>query len=194
MSVTTLAAIARGLRLSQAERSYLFELAARADPSPRRAAPADPLEMMRLVKTMRTPAYVLDRHWDPIAWNRPATLLFQGWLNTRARPSNLLRYVFLEPASRRFIVDWTERSRRLVAEYRADTAAWQEDPVRRALVQELSDTSREFAAAWSSQTVLRRDGGTRRFEHPRNGKCSYLQHTLRPASQPELKVVVLTQD
>src|SRR5215207_3409763 len=33
ISVTTLAALARGLRLSRAERAYLFELAARADPA-----------------------------------------------------------------------------------------------------------------------------------------------------------------
>jgi transcriptional regulator with XRE-family HTH domain len=32
VSVATLAAIARGLRLSRAERNYLFQLAARADP------------------------------------------------------------------------------------------------------------------------------------------------------------------
>ena len=45
---------------------------------------------------------------------------------TAAAGANLLRYVFLHPRAPSFIVDWPERARRLVAEYRADTAAWHE--------------------------------------------------------------------
>lgn len=191
VSVATLAAIARGLRLSQAERSYLFELAAKSDPTPRDAPPSDPHELANLVAAMKAPAYVLDRHWQPIAWNRSAAALFTDWLRSRRAPANLLRYVFTDPSARRFIVDWRERSQRLVAEYRADTAAWRDDPVRAALVQDLADSSAEFAAAWAEQTVRGRDGGRRRFDHPRLGRVAFIQQTLRPADRPELKLVVL---
>lgn len=74
---------------------------------------------------IRTPAYILDRHWDAIAWNRPAALLFEDWLKGRGA-RNLLRYVFLHPLAPSFIVHWPERAQRLVAEYRSDTAAWRE--------------------------------------------------------------------
>jgi transcriptional regulator with XRE-family HTH domain len=195
ISVASLAAIARGLRLSQAERRYLFELAARKDPGAAAdAARIDAAELQRLVDTARTPGYVLDRHWQALAWNRPAAELFGGWLGRKAtarrRPS-LLEYVFLEPAARRFIVNWPARARRLVAEYRADTAAWRDDPVRQALVHELSAASTEFRAAWQAQEVLGREGGRRSFTHPRRGRCDYQQYTLRPAQWPELKWVVL---
>jgi transcriptional regulator with XRE-family HTH domain len=192
VSVPTLAAIARGLRLSRAERAYLFELAARADPAPPHAENADPQQLQALVKAIRTPAYVLDRHWDAIAWNRPASELFAPWLGKRtAADRNLLRFVFEEPASRRFILNWSNRAARLVAEYRADTAAWRDDPVRRALVQELSDSSAEFAAAWKSQQVLSRDGGRRTFAHPRSGRVDFDQFTLRIAQRADLKLTVL---
>jgi transcriptional regulator with XRE-family HTH domain len=195
VSVPSLAAIARGLRLSQAERRHLFELAARADPAPMRTGNADPRLLAPLLAAVRAPAYVLDRHWDAVLWNRAAAELFAGWLGGRrgGAPRNLLHYVFLEPAARRFIVGWPDRARRLVAEYRADTTAQRNDPVRQAMVQELVDRSPEFRQAWSSQAVLSRDGGRRAFNHPRRGRCEYEQLTLRIDGRPELKMTTLTR-
>ena len=191
VSVPTLAAIARGLKLSKAERTYLFELAARADPSQPSVPAADTRLIERLVRAVRTPAYVLDRHWDAVAWNRSAAALLAPWLGSRAAERNLLRFVFLEPAARTLIVGWRERVQRLVAEYRADTAAWRDDPVREALVHELETADAEFAAAWKSQRVAARDGGRREFDVPRRGRCAYEQLTLRVAQRPDLKLIVL---
>lgn len=196
VSVPTLAAIARGLRLTRAERDYLFELAARTDPHKPSAGQADPQQLQPLLAAVRTPAYVLDRHWDAIAWNKPATELFPDWLGAgrrerRAVSRNLLQFVFIEPRARRFIVNWSDRAHRLVAEYRADTAAWQDDPVRQTLVQALTDASPEFAAAWKSQRVQSRDGGRRSFQHPGRGRCEYEQFTLRIAQRADLKLTVL---
>lgn len=151
-------------------------------------------------RSIRAPAYVLDRHWDAIAWNPRAAQLFVDWLgkgavktsgSPLAHEHNLLRYVFLDPRAPGFIADWEERSRRLAAEYRADTAGGGEDPVRQALVRELCEASSAFDAAWRSQRVLSREGGTRVFQHPRRGRCRYEQYTLRPAQNSELKLTVL---
>ncbi|HET8696643.1 MAG TPA: helix-turn-helix transcriptional regulator [Gammaproteobacteria bacterium] len=194
VSVPTLAAIARGLKLSRAERAYLFDLAARADPAPPAAQREDPVRLQRLVDAVRAPAYMLDRHWDAVVWNKRAAELFPRWLGRNTAggaPRNLLQFVFLEPEAKRFIVDWAARARRLVAEYRADTAAWRDDPVRQALVHDLGEASAEFAAAWRSQAVLGRDGGRREFNHPRRGRCAYEQFTLRVAQRPDLKLTVL---
>jgi transcriptional regulator with XRE-family HTH domain len=192
VSVPTLAAIARGLRLSRAERAYLFELAARADPVPPRSDTTDPQQLRSLVDAIRTPAYVLDRHWDAVVWNKAAAELFAPWLGPRdVTDRNLLRFVFMHANAKKFISNWHERAQRLVAEYRADTAAWRDDPVRKALVQELSDASAEFATAWKSQQVLSRDGGRRGFAHPRRGRVEYDQFTLHVAQRPDLKLTVL---
>ncbi len=204
VSVETLNAIAGGLRLSRAERAYLFELVSRADPKPPQSEHADPQHLLALVRAVRTPAYILDRHWDAVAWNGPAAELFADWLGVRGASSpgiepaamrradrNLLRYVFLQPRARKFIVDWDERARRLVGEYRADTAAWRDDPVRQALVHELCSSSVAFESAWRSQQVLARDGGSRSFQHARRGRCRYEQYILRVAQRTELKLTVL---
>jgi transcriptional regulator with XRE-family HTH domain len=194
ISVASLAAIARGLRLSQAERRYLFELGGRKDPRQPGAERVDAVLLQTLVDSARSPSYVLDRHWNALAWNRPAARLFAAWLGRRAispLPS-LLEYVFLDVSARRFIVDWSQRARRLVGEYRADTAAWQDDPVRQALVHELATASADFRAAWEAQEVFTREGGLRSFNKPGAGRQDFQQFTLRPAQWPELKLVILT--
>lgn len=201
VSVETLGEIARGLHLSRSERAYLFELAERADPKLPLAVSAVSPQLAKLVHVIRTPAYILDRHWDAIVWNKPAAALFEGWLMARpARKAkgvqeapNLLRYVFLYPRAPDFIVDWPERAHRLVAEYRADTAAWRDDPVRQALVDELRRASPAFDSAWQSQRVLSREGGLRTFNHSRLGRCDYEQITLRVAQHPDLKLTVLVR-
>ncbi|MEF7614316.1 helix-turn-helix domain-containing protein [Aquincola sp. MAHUQ-54] len=196
VSARALGALAGALKLSRAERAYLFELAALADPG-RPAADGDGGALQQpalqpLVQAVRTPAYVLDRHWDALAWNRPAARLFGGWLGARPMTErNLLRYVFLAPQARTFIADWAERAQRLVAEYRADTAGERDDPAGRALVGGLCSESPAFDAAWRSQRVLAREGGARRFHHPRDGLLAYEQFTLRLAQHAALKLIVL---
>lgn len=207
VSEDTLAALAAGLRLDRAERAYLFELMSRADPSRPAGPSADAIELRALVDAVRAPAYVLDRDWDAVVWNRPAGRLFADWLGspgrarsaqdraedeTRGGPHNLLRYVFLDPRSRALIVDWPERARRLVAEYRADSAGWPEDPVRQRLLAELGAGSAEFAQAWRAQQVLSREGGLRGFRLPGGELRQYRQFTLRVAQSSEHKLIVLS--
>jgi transcriptional regulator with XRE-family HTH domain len=195
VSVPTLIAIARGLRLSRAEREYLFGLAAKADPAPPTDALKDSPPLQSLVESVHAPAYVLDRYWDARAWNRAAAHLFPDWLGRRQPAAgagrNLLQYVFVNPAARNQVVDWQERAPRLVAEFRADTAQLRDDPVRESLIQELNEASSDFAAAWRSQAVQSREGGERRFRLRRQPIVTFQQVTLRVAREPDLKLVVL---
>lgn len=196
VSVATLADLATGLRLSAAERAYLFQLAGRADPALPALNNEEAAPYAGLVEGIRSPAYMLDRHWNAIAWNPAAAELFHDWLGipqaqTGTSPPNLLRYVFLNPASRELIVDWEDRAWRLAAEYRADSAASRHDPAHQALVEELQAGSSAFEQAWRSQKVLGREGGSRGFMLPGTGRRNFWQYTLRMAQQSEIKLVVL---
>jgi transcriptional regulator with XRE-family HTH domain len=192
VSSAALARLAEAMRLTPAERSYLFEITRKRDPleSPHAADEDSPSDALRAaVNAVTAPAYLLDRLWRARAWNEPAALLFADWLG--GDDPCLLDYVFLNGAARRFIVDWENRARRLAAELRADTGRNPDDPALRALVDRLREKSHEFAAFWSDHAVLSREGGARIFNHPRDGERRYEQVTLSPAARPDYKLVML---
>ncbi|WP_215780059.1 helix-turn-helix domain-containing protein [Paludibacterium sp. B53371] len=187
----TLQAIARGLKLSLAERHYLFQLAARSDPQPAQRH-HDPHALSPLLAALQTPAYLLDPHWHIVASNLAAQQRFAGWLDQPAAPEhNLLRFVFLDPRARQWIVDWPQRARRLVAEYRADSAALARDPLHWLLIDELTQHSQAFRQWWDAQEVLQREGGIRRFRHPTGELHCYRQFTLHLPQHPQWKLVTL---
>jgi hypothetical protein len=137
---------------------------------------------------------MLDRQWDAVAWNPQAAQLFACWLPPRpqshSRP-NLLRYMFLDAPARELIVDWPERARRLVAEFRADIGRHASEQPLAGLIAELSAASGTFAELWTLQDVVGREGGLRRFRHPLQGELSFNQVTLHPAKRHDLKLVML---
>lgn len=110
---------------------------------------------------------------------------------SQAPRPNLLHFMFRSPAARGLIVDWPDRAARLVAEFRADLGKHAGEPGPAALIAELARDSAEFAALWSSQDVLGREGGLRRFHHPAMGELAFNQLTLHPAGHQEYKLVML---
>lgn len=195
LSAAALARVADALRLNAAERAYLFELTRRRDPSPPAAGPAPdatPEELRAALSAIAAPAYVLDRLWRAGGWNDAARRLFAPWVESGE--ACLLRYVFLHPGAPAFICDWDDRARRLLAEFRADTAHVPDDPAMQALVRELMAASPDFARFWREHAVLAREGGVRVFSHPQDGVLRYRQATFVPAAWPAWKLVVLLAD
>ncbi len=190
-SAAALARVAGALSLSVAERAYLFELARQHDPAPAEGQEDRQLHaaLVAAVQAMPMPAYLLDRGWRLEACNAAAAELFAPWLESGERC--LLRFVFLEPAARRFIDDWETRAARLVAELHADTGQYPGDAGLAALVAELLQASTEFARCWERHRVLAREGGRRVFHHPRRGRVVHDQLALVPVGLPDRKLVLL---
>ena len=202
ISSETLSAIAAGLRLSKAERSYLFHLAVRSDPKLDSPSETDAYQLSGLVDAIKSPAYVLNRYWEALVWNQHAAVLFDQWLgrprSKAARESdafdpdkNLLRYVFLNKHAQSFMPDWENRAQGLAAEFRADSAAWAEDPLRKDLLKELSKGSPLFLSAWNASHIPALQGGAREFQHHRKGLCRYYQYTLNLNQTPDFKLIIL---
>ena len=193
ISPSSLARLSKALHCTPAERSYLFELTRKRDP----AAPLanglpdgrTPDDIPAVLQAIAAPAYLLDRYWRIAGCNAAARHLLSPWLD--GGESCLLGFVFLDPAARGFICDWEERARRLLAEFRADTAHHLDDPAMRSLIEKLQGASPLFARFWSDQAVLAREGGQRRFNHPDDGLLSHTQVTLVPANHPDHKIIIL---
>ncbi|MGB2832305.1 MAG: helix-turn-helix transcriptional regulator [Methylotenera sp.] len=204
VSAEALERLASALKLTKSERTYLFDMADRRDPQAHMLeADTAPETLVQMLDSMQIPAYIMGRTWDVLAWNQPASELFIDWLNKDnlgkdnidkpiidTRP-NLLRFVFQHPGAKQFVVDWEMRARRLVAEFRADCRSRLEESELKSLVNELSQANPDFDRFWKQHDVLERQGGQRKFMHPKHGLISYSQVTLRPVEQEQLKLVLL---
>ena len=194
VSAEALERLATALKLSKSERTYLFDMADRRDPQAHMLeADTAPDTLLNMLGSIQIPSYIMGRTWDVLAWNQPASELFTGWLDNVSNDSrpNLLRFVFQHPGAKQFVVDWEMRARRLVAEFRADCRSRLEEPELKRLVSELSQANSDFDRFWKQHDVLERQGGQRKFMHPKHGLISYSQVTLRPVEQEQLKLVLL---
>ncbi len=195
VSATALSRLASALHLSRAERAYLFAIAGRRDPAPAATGHPDvPPSLLACLRSIQSPAYLLDALCEARGWNGPAEDLFTGWLD-RADPAgghNLLRFLFQSSEARVLLADWPERSRRVIAEFRADTASLLDDPAVGRLVAELRAASAAFGKAWDAQDVLGREGGVRLFQHPMHGTIRLEQQVFAASAVPGLKLVILT--
>jgi transcriptional regulator with XRE-family HTH domain len=193
-SVKVLVRLAEVMSLTAAERAYLFKLADKLDPrEPGANSAVDNADA--IVKAIKAPAYILNREWNAIAWNRPAQDLFVGWLDAKSGKTaphpNLLRFMFLEPSAHQLITDWPERADRLVAEFRADCGKATDEEPFASLIDQLKRNSAEFARLWNAQHVVARDGGARQFHHPHKGRLQFEQVTMNLAATRGAKLVML---
>jgi len=102
--------IARALRLDDAEHQHLRELAARAaqyapEPPPPSRTVRPHLKLV--LETLRpSPAYIISRSMDLLAWNPGGLALFAGLADWPATQRNIARYLFLHPTAPILFPDW----------------------------------------------------------------------------------------
>lgn len=193
VSPDVLGRLASVLSLSRAERHYLFELAETADPQ-HADIDTEPLPpgLADSVHSITAPAYIMDRNWNVLAWNKPMLTLFQGWPQRDPQP-NMMRFIFLDPAARDLVVNWEERASRVVAEFRADAGLHTDEPGLKALLDELLEHSRVFAHWWHRHTVVDRKGGLRDFSHGPGKILTHQQLTFRLANRLDCKLIMLLE-
>jgi transcriptional regulator with XRE-family HTH domain len=190
-SADALSRISRALQLTVAERSYLFEVARVTDPENESEASTElPPGLESLVTSLSIPAYLLDRQWNAILWNRATAKLLKPWLDDPYN-CNLLRFLFLSPAAKEVLVDWNERASRVVAEFRADRGRHLDDPLTLRLLETLKSNSPLFARLWGEQDVKARDGGIRRFRSSNGTIVSYEQVAFVPTGRNDLRFITL---
>jgi transcriptional regulator with XRE-family HTH domain len=191
-SAEVLDSLARALRLPPPEKAYLFGLAGiRLTPNTPHPESIPLVSLQQILDHQRHyPAYIMGRYWQMLAWNEAAAHLFGDFAALPETERNMLWYTFARPETRQLVVDWAERARRLLAEFRADCSTYLNDAVLTDFLGRLSSASPEFAAWWAGHDVQTRDGGRREFSHPSAGKLCLEQTTFRLSSQPDLKLVI----
>jgi transcriptional regulator with XRE-family HTH domain len=194
-------ALATALRLDEHERAHLRELASQR-PRPLRRPPVERVDALTrdLMRSVgNTPALVLGRRTDVLAWNPLAHALLAGHLDPTApdRPAdrpNLTRMLFLDPHTRDLYADWERKARAVVGSLRQVAGRHPEDALLASLVGELSMNCPEFAALWSDHRVRPCEANSYRLRHPLVGELTVTQQILVVARSPEQSLALVTTE
>jgi len=202
-SAGVLEAIARALRLDDAERAHLLNLARAADGSdalvrPRRRADRQWTPHRSLQWTLDAitggPAFVRNGRMDLLAANRLARAFYTDVRTTGRQPPNLARFNFLDPASHRFYPDWDLAADICVAILRTEAGRNPHDKDLHDLVGELSTRSDAFRTRWGAHNVRHHGTGVKRFHHSVVGDLTLAYEGLDMAAEPGLTLTVYTAE
>ncbi|WP_411576833.1 helix-turn-helix transcriptional regulator [Streptomyces mutabilis] len=200
-SEQVLDALARVLRLDQVETVHLHNLA-RQSAKPGLSEP--PFEephprVLRLLESLgeATPAVVLGRRGDVLAWNRTGHALvaehvcYAAPKDPQQRPS-IPRMFFLDPHTRDMYRNWHELARVHVAYLRLTAGRYPTDARLAGLIGELTMRSDDFATMWATGDVSDCTVGAMHLQHPTVGAVNVdYQVWLQPDS-PDHRVEIYT--
>ncbi|MBP5910083.1 helix-turn-helix domain-containing protein [Streptomyces sp. LBUM 1478] len=187
VSEDVLAAVAQALELDDDERTYLFDLAraarpARRPPSRRRDVAVPPRVQWLLDSMTMSSAFVRNGRQDIVAGNALARALhapvFESETTDKHGRPNVARYIFLDPGSQQFFVDWDAAASATAALLRAEAGREPHDRALRELIGELSTLSPDFRHRWAAHEVRIRHDGIKRLWHPEVGDLELTYQSL----------------
>ncbi|MGW5661251.1 helix-turn-helix transcriptional regulator [Streptomyces sp. NPDC003758] len=190
VSPQVLDAVARVLRLSNAERRHLYVLAGLNPPAPEPAPDHGCEGMRRLIDAwMPYPAHIMDRYYNCVMYNDAA-----GWV-LGMRPEitqNCIVDFFTDPLYRSRSHSWEQNAHTVVAQFRAMCSDNPDDEGFRAVLAELKAVSQEFTALWERRDI--KDAGVIRKEldHPLVGLLCVESTALKVPARPDLTIVLHT--
>jgi transcriptional regulator with XRE-family HTH domain len=194
-SESVLESLARALRLDDAERAHLFDLARapgttpgrRRRPAPRRIRPA--IQQM-LDAITGVPALVRNGRLDYLAANRLGRALYAPLFESPAGPPSSARFVFLDPAAPDFYGDWDRSAGDIVAILRTQAARTPYDKGLSDLIGELSTRSETFRTRWAAHHVRLHQTGTKSFHHPVVGDLDLAWEAMDLSADPGLTLQI----
>ncbi|WP_230194132.1 helix-turn-helix domain-containing protein [Streptomyces coriariae] len=185
--------IAQVLRLNDAQRTYLFDLAAKERVRPaayRERQQVDPQLQRMLDDLGASPAFVIGRCTDILGWNQLAAALWTDFGRYPEQERVFVRLLFTEPWMRTLYADWEEVTRLAIAQLRMESARYPDDQPLTALVEELSARDAQFRQWWTEHDVAMRGNGVKKLRHPVVGELTLDWNTLTCGTDPDQHIIV----
>lgn len=190
-------ALAKALRLDDAERAHLFDLAHAAGPvarppkrrNPKRWTPHRSLQWM-LDAVVAGPAFVRNGRMDLLAVNALARAFYMELYDTPGQPPNIARHAFLDERAHMFYPSWDLVADATVAILRTEAARDPQDKDLHNLIGELSTRSVEFRRRWGAHDVRHHGAGFKSFRHPVVGEMTLAYEGLEMAAEPGLTLTI----
>jgi transcriptional regulator with XRE-family HTH domain len=196
-SAPVLATLSRALRLDNDQQAYLYSIAGKTDARPRRRRAVQQVRpaMRRLLEQLtQTPAIVLGRRMDILAWNPMAAALYIDFGQVPAARRNYVRLLFSDPVIRGMHRQWEHDARDAVAALRMEGANDPGDPDLARLVGELSVADPSFRTWWAERWVNSASYGTKHYRHAAVGDLTLDCDTWHSPDGSGQRLMVLTAE
>ncbi|PUB29801.1 helix-turn-helix protein [Promicromonospora sp. AC04] len=193
-SAQVLSALARALRLSDAEREHLYVLAGQSLPGPGQISQVIPAGVRRLIDQLDgAPLSVNDAAWNMILWNPLWAALLGDPTEVSERERNPVWRHFVGPryAVRQTPDHGARFEAAMVADLRAARARYPADAGLLSLVSDLRDASAEFARQWDAGVVGDHVSNHKTVLHPVVG-AMVLDCDVLTVPGSDLRIVVYT--
>jgi transcriptional regulator with XRE-family HTH domain len=193
-------ALADALRLDEAERAHLFDLARASQPASRarrRSATQTvrPSVQWMLDSMTSSAALAENGRLDALGANQLGRALYPGLFGAnRRQPANWARYVFLDPAAPSFYGDWNRAAKDCVAILRSEAGRNPHDRELSDLVGQLATQSDEFRGLWAAHNVRLHTKGVKKFNHPVVGELELSFERLEVMADSGLMIVAYTAE
>ena len=191
VSAEVLDSVAQALRLDEAERDHLDDLARAAGPRPmRRRRKAcekgvTPAFQRFLDAVTGAPVWVRDRRMDFVAANALGRALYVPLFEDPSGRANTARFTFLDPAARLFFPDWEANADGIVATMRTYAGQNPLDKGLTDLIGELVTRSDAFRQRWSVHDVRHHRAGAKRIHHPVVGDLELSYEAMDLPANPD---------
>jgi transcriptional regulator with XRE-family HTH domain len=199
-SDSVLDALADALRLDEAERAHLLDLARASQPTSRgrrRSAThtVRPSVQWLLDSMTASPAFAENGRLDALGANQLGRALYPALFGeSRRQPANWARFVFLNPEARKFYGDWDRTAKDCVAILRSEAGRNPRDRELSDLVGELATQSEEFRGLWATHNVRLHTKGVKQFNHPIVGELELSFNRLEVVADSGLMIVAYTAE
>jgi transcriptional regulator with XRE-family HTH domain len=197
-SAGVLDAIARALRLDDAERAHLLRLAHEANgsnailrprPRPKRWTVRTSLQWT-LDAVTAAPAIVVSNRQDLLAANHLGRAMYSDVYADPASTPNFARFAFLDDAARRFFPDWDLAADMTVANLRTAAGKDPHDKGLHDLVGELCTRSDDFRRRWGAHNVRTHGTGVKQFHHRVVGDLTLAYESMDLRADPDLTLTI----
>ncbi|BCW45353.1 transcriptional regulator [Arthrobacter sp. StoSoilB5] len=200
-SPQVLESIARALRLDDAERAHLFDLAHAASPvarPPRRRSskgyvPHKSLQWA-LDAVTAGPAFVRNGRMDLLAVNSLARAFYKDCYEMPGQPANIARFTFLDERAYDFYPDWDAFAEVTVSILRTEAGRDPHNKELHDLIGELGTRSEAFRKRWGAHNVRHHGTGFKTFNHPIVGEMTLAFEGLEMAAEPGLTLTIYTAE
>src|SRR3954468_20501899 len=198
-SDSVLEAVADALRLDEAERAHLRDLARASQPSARgrrrSATPTIRPSVQWMLDSMTaSAAFAENGRLDALGANRLGRALYPAVFSEGPHSGNWARFIFFSPEARSLFADWDRAAKDSVAILRSEAGRSPHDRELTDLVGELATQSEEFRGLWAAHNVRLHTKGVKRFNHPIAGELELSFNRLEVTADPGLMLVVYSAE